>query len=256
MRTLILLLAVLLVVYILRYLWSKQGLTSRQISQKLFLYGLAAAVLLLIISGRLPWLVGAIGAVLLALGRLLPLVRYVPILRNLYQRHQGTPSAAASGGGQSSTVQSRYLRMILDHNTGTMDGEVLLGRWQGSKLSELQMEQLVGLLGEFADDTDSMALLQTYLDREHGDWREQTGYSQNAGQQRANNRNTSGAGANGQMTAQEAYDILGLAPGASKEQVVAAHRRLMQKLHPDRGGSGYLAAKINSAKDFLLKTST
>jgi hypothetical protein len=51
---------------------------------------------------------------------------------------------------------------------------------------------------------------------------------------------------------EEAYEILGLQPGATKEQIKAAHRRLMQRVHPDHGGSDYLAVRVNQAKDLLL----
>ena len=249
MRTLILLLVVVTMVYIARYLWQKKGYTPRQINQKLILYGASILLLVLILSGRLPWLFGAIGAAILAMGRLLPLIHHVPFLHGLYQRYQASQNGSfGSGGGQTSSAKSRYLRMILNHASGEMDGEVLLGSMQGRRLSELPMTTLLGLLSEFSDDQDSQALLQTYLDRMREDWREQTNESQSSGRQNKNN-----VGASAQMSLQEAYEILGVETQASKEQIIAAHRRLIQKLHPDRGGSSYLAAKINKAKDVLLK---
>ncbi len=248
MRTLILLVAVVLALYIARYFWRKKGFTSKQISLKFILYGIAVVMVLLMLTGRVPWVFAAVGAALPVIARFLPLIRFVPLLRGLYRRYQGGQTAGASG--QSSSVQSHYLHMILNHDSGEMDGEILAGRLQGRRLSELPIERLIDLLSEFADDQDSQALLQTYLDRMHSQWRGHPGYSGNgSGSQQHNNS----LGSTEQMTEQEAFDILGITPDASQDEIIAAHRRLMQKLHPDRGGSSYLAVKINKAKDFLLK---
>ena len=125
-----------------------------------------------------------------------------------------------------------------------MNGVVLEGTFAGKQLHELDLEDLVKLFRECRmADEESAALIQAYLDRVHGEvWRAKAGA-------RTNYRPPPGAG---KMTHEEAYQVLGLAPGASREEIIEAHRRLMQKLHPDRGGSDYLAAMINQAKDMLL----
>ena len=58
---------------------------------------------------------------------------------------------------------------------------------------------------------------------------------------------------NRSMTEEQAYNILGLENTATQEDIIDAHRRLMQKIHPDRGGTDFLASQINQAKDLLLK---
>ena len=134
--------------------------------------------------------------------------------------------------------------MELDHDTGAMSGEVLEGPFQGRRLSDLNLQQLLDLLDQCATaDAQSAAVLEAYLDREHGpDWRNSEA---SAGRSQA-------SPPDGQMTRAEAYEILGLEEGAEKDEILAAHKRLMQRLHPDLGGSTYLAAIINQAKDLLL----
>jgi hypothetical protein len=151
----------------------------------------------------------------------------------------------AAGGptsGRVSEVETAMLRMTLDHDSGTMSGTVRQGPHQGRRLSELAPEELLALWRACrAEDEASAKLLETYLDRTTPDWRQGTA---GKGGERA---------AAGAMSREEAYKILDLPQGAPAADVKAAHRRLMLKLHPDQGGSTYLAARINQAKDLLIK---
>jgi DnaJ domain len=150
-----------------------------------------------------------------------------------------------SGAQQSSEVTTDSLRMELDHRTGELDGEVLRGRFAGRQLASLGLSDLLELLAECQrEDPRSIPLLETYLDRRAPDWR---GAAGGAGGEEA-----AAPGAAGAMDEATAWSILGLAPGADAEEIKAAHRRLMTKLHPDHGGSSYLAAQLNQAKDLLL----
>lgn len=151
-----------------------------------------------------------------------------------------------TGNGQQSSVETVWLRMQLDHATGRMDGDVLQGRYAGRRLSSLSFEDLILLLRDCRDhDNQAAALLEAYLDRSIGeDWRERATQG-DAGE-------AASPAANGAMTREQAWDVLGLRPGASDDEIRTAHRRLMKKFHPDQGGSTYLAAQINRAKDLLL----
>jgi len=189
-----------------------------------------AAVATLAISGRLA-------ALLMPLAMLMPLLIRV---RSLLDRYR--PPA----GGQTSTVATAFLRMSLDHDTGSMEGTILRGRFAGMRLDELGAADLLALLRECrAEDEEGARLLEAYLDRVQPQWREEL----------AGERAGGGAGArstSGDMSVDEAYAILGLSAGADAEAIKEAHRRLMVKLHPDHGGSDYLATKINRARDVLL----
>lgn len=149
--------------------------------------------------------------------------------------------------GQKSGVRTDTIEMVLDHDSGSMEGRCLKGRFAGREFASLREAELLRLLDEIGGtDSQGAALLEAYLDRRSKGWRER----RSAGTSKEKAREPRDA--NGGMSRKEAYDVLDLKPGATEEAIRAAHRRLMMKLHPDRGGSTYLASRINEAKDVLL----
>jgi len=182
---------------------------------------------LLVASGRMHWLGAGLAALIpLAKGALALGLRALPFLQVL-SRFKTSPSQ----------FRTKSLLVQVNFATREMDGEILQGEFTGKRLSELSPEQLQSLSESLKEaDRESYVLLQTYMMRNN------RGGSQQSYQ--ANNLS--------ELTEKEAYEILGLEANASKEDVTKAHKRLMQRLHPDRGGSDYLAAKINGAKDKLI----
>lgn len=172
--------------------------------------------------------------------------------------HPGSPfpggrsRRGAPRPGQSSTVRTALLEATLDHDTGEMDAEILAGRFEGRRLSQLADGEVLALWGDAAaaGDEESRLLLEAYLDRRRPEWREDVEGDRDGGAGGAGGARARGTGA---MTEEDAYDVLGLQPGASEAEIRAAHRRLMKQMHPDQGGSTFLAAKLNEAKDVLLR---
>lgn len=204
---------------------------------------LAAGVLLLLVVG------GRLGLLMFAL----------PVAFWLYRLFLRVKASQGPAAGQASEVRTRFLQMTLDHDTGELDGRILDGRHEGRLLSELDLAALLELLQDYSiADSQSAAVLEAYLDRtQDAEWRNGAESGAQGGPDaeaagRSGGQRSRGQ-ASGGMTRAEALEILGLEEGAEPEAIREAHRRLMQKLHPDHGGSNYLAAKLNEAKDLLLR---
>ncbi len=224
----------------LMWVFSRLGRLTPEQRRKMLvmtaLYGGAGILVLLIVTGRLPWLFALLGA-------LIPWLQRALIAKRTYDTFQ---AFKGSTGGKSSAVTTRFLRVTLDHDSGAMAGEVLEGRFEGQRLEAMALESLLKLHTQCREDLQSLSILEAYLDRLHGDiWREQV-EGGGAGE------GVSGAQSPISMSKKEAEEILGVESDAGRDTIIAAHRRLIQKLHPDRGGSDYLSARINQARDFLL----
>jgi hypothetical protein len=154
----------------------------------------------------------------------------------------GFSKRTQKSSGQTSRVRSSMLEMELEHDSGRMRGRFTAGPLAGRDLDGIGVPDLAKLLPGL--DDESRALLLAYLDRRDPAWSEHA--QGDAASRRA-------AAFGGKMTEEEAYQILGLQPGATAEDVSRAHRSLMKKLHPDQGGSTYLAARVNEAKDVLTR---
>ena len=162
----------------------------------------------------------------------------------LLMRTPGPRPAAARPSrtkSKQSRIETTYLEMILDHDSGQMAGRVRTGPFAGRDLSEMRPEELMALWRECAArDEQSARVLESFLDRHFGGWRE-AAKSQDEAPRRA-----------GGMSPGEAYEVLGVSPRASDQEIKEAHRKLMRKHHPDQGGSAELAARLNEARDVLL----
>jgi hypothetical protein len=195
------------------------------------------AGVLLAATGRLQVLIG-LGALLL------PLLPALIRARRMNRLHARMAGAAAD---QTSTLETRFFRMALDHETGDLDGEILEGPFIGRRLGSLGVEQLRQLLTVCRrEDAASSQVLEAFLDRYHPAWRTAGPEEEAASEGGETTHDRRG------MTRDEAYRILGLQPSANEAQVRAAHHRLIAGVHPDRGGSTELAALVNQARDVLL----
>lgn len=226
--------------YLAQALSSRFNFTGRQ---KIFVFVSLSAVLLtgvLIALGRLPiqFILAPIGVAATFMVRFLPtLIRFLPI----WQMFRNRKTQSIPNSSDSSKLRTRFLAMELNHQTGDMVGEVLSGRFIGRKLEDLDATQVAQLFSECIEDADSRQVLQAYIERMHPDW-EGNDLSREGAQRDEGNV---------EMSRGVALEILGLPGDATYDEIVSAHRSLMRKMHPDKGGSDYLAKKINRAKEVL-----
>lgn len=214
---------------------------------KLGLIALGLVFMLAAVTGKAHFIFALIGAAMTQIMRLLPLIlRFAPTLSQFFNQHK----VHNPGQGQQSRVQTAYLDMTLDHDSGQMSGQVLTGQHQGRSLDSLSPEEVQALFEECAaNDPESARLLQAWVTRTYGNDENRSSQWQNT----AGGAGDAGHSSDAVPSTAEARDILGLEADATRQDIIDAHRRLMVKMHPDKGGSNYLAAKINAAKEVLLK---
>jgi len=237
-RLILLIVFVIIGLTVFRMIQNTPKSQQKALYWKIGLSTLAIAILLMVLTGRVHWVGALIAAILPFIRQMIPLAfRLFPMFQQ-FKRSQHAANAGSTKQGNCSTVNTDVLSMILDHDTNELSGDIVDGPYKGHSLDSLSLDQLNEVLDYCQrTDTDSVKLLVSYLNhRFGGGWQKQ--------QQTASS--------NGDMTEAEAYELLGLSPGASRDEVIKAHRKLMQKVHPDRGGNDYLAAKINLAKDLLI----
>lgn len=231
-------LLIIAVVLIIIAWFNRRKLASVKLRKQIVIYALIAALVLLAVSGKLNWLLTGIG---IAMGFLWFLIQ-----KSLFIFHS-VPFAGPMlfrfifrNTKNKASFASAWIKIFVHRASGAVDGEVLQGDYRGRRLSSLQRSDLNKLLETLrSHDHKGFLLLQSYLLMR---------FRQTAQQQTYNESQTP----SGSMDRQEALRILGLPQDADEQAIKAAHQQLMQKLHPDRGGSTYLSAKVNAARDFLL----
>lgn len=241
-------LLILVIVALTAFSLAKSFSRKAQLSDKQFslVFVLAFSLLLilgLILFGRLPiqYIFAPIGVALTFLLRMLPrLAQLMPLGSLIAKKLWGNRRS----GQHKSIIRAEFLTMEIDHDSGEMEGKVLKGSFKDRLLSTLDIEQLICLLEECTADDESRRILKAYMQRSRT--RPQGGWGHG-------DSGEDGAVAEGSMDRKLALEILGLDEQASSADIRTSYRQLMAKLHPDRGGSDYLAKKINAAKDFLLR---
>lgn len=210
----------------------------KRLLQRSVLGGAIIIIVLLILTGHLHWF-GAVLAGLLAMLRqnLGLLVRYAPVISRLYRSH-----VSGAGPAGFSTLNSRFIQINLNLDTGVVSGRVLAGEFKGRLLDEMSRSEIDRLADICKlQDAESSRLLSGYVSARFGG---------HAGPG-SDGRDRSDIRTEPTMTIEEALRVLGLKGTPTKQEITGAYRKIMQQIHPDRGGNEYFAAKVNQARDVL-----
>jgi hypothetical protein len=249
-RILLLIAVIFLIWYGLRW-WKQQA--PKQRSKSLWTYALwgsAAVLILLFLTGRAHWITAAIGALLPLAKSVLPyLQRLIPYAFQWRQQKQ-----------QQGQLTGEWVKLNVNPLSGRLNGSVLKGELKDRSLSDLSESDLKVLLKAcLTEDMKSAQLLAAFLQQTYGQqWQERFADVLNAHQSQGGQSRGQSSGASfdhhsGPLSEQEAYEILGVDEHASKDEIIKAYKSLMQKVHPDRGGSDYLTRLVSEAKELLLK---
>ena len=218
-----------------------------QIAKVLKILGVSVFLLVILFfaaTGRLMW----------ALFMLPVLLPWLMRLRSATRMAKNFSRMSKGSTGQTSDVETKYLKLSLDHDSGEMTGEILLGDYAGRQIEDMQVSELIELMAEcMVDDEQSAQVLEAYLDRMYPEWRDQVNTEANGNETHEHGRGWGAKPSADGMSQNEAFEVLGLSPSATEKEIKEAYHRLISNLHPDHGGSTYLAAKINQAKDTLLR---
>jgi hypothetical protein len=233
-RFLLIAVALIGLMYLAAWLRKANPAQRKIMLRNIAMYGGALALLILVATGRAHWIFAILAAA-------------TPWIQRGMMAMRAWNSFKAFGGpakGRQSNVGTTWLSMSLDHDSGSIDGEILAGAFKGSMMSDLNLDQLLELIQECEKaDPQSVPLIEAFLDQTQGpEWR---------GDEEATEARAEAV--SGPMTRPEALAILGIEETASASDIRTAHRSLMQKVHPDRGGSAFLATRINQARDLLLE---
>lgn len=225
-------------VFMLWRRWKK--LESEQAKREFFyrglVFGLIAVIIGLAVYGRIDALGALFASLLLSIKFIIAFgIRHFPIVARVYGVTDGF------GLGKTRTLKTPWLEIRVDFSTGKLSGMVLQGEFAERALDELTETELKKLLKDCHQDSRSSYFIHSYINQR---------FNKSAG----NDGNSAAQPpSSSAMSEQEALEVLGLEGVPSADDIKRAHKKLMQKLHPDRGGNDFLASLLNRARDRLTE---